>query len=151
MPGPVVYLDSSACIKRYVLEEGSEEARKAYIRAYSGEVTLSMSIWNVGEVLGALDRALRRGRLDASAHSTARSRFLSETLRMWRLGALSLVPVKSSLLAESWRILERRHLYVADALQISTAKHVRAEVLLTGDSRLAEAAEAEGVPSRVLG
>jgi len=41
--------------------------------------------------------------------------------------------------------------YVADALQISTAKHVRAEVLLTGDSRLAEAAEAEGVPSRVLG
>ncbi|HDI86691.1 MAG TPA: PIN domain nuclease, partial [Candidatus Korarchaeota archaeon] len=75
----MVYLDSSACIRRYVLEEGSEEARKAYIRAYSGEVTLSMSIWNVGEVLGALDRALRRGRLDASAHSTAHSRFLSET------------------------------------------------------------------------
>jgi len=52
-----IYLDSSAIVvKRYIEELGSNVVRELYLKAYSGEVLLSSSIWNVGEVSGAFDR-----------------------------------------------------------------------------------------------
>ena len=58
----IVYLDSSAIVKRYIREPGSDAVRKVYLKAYSGEVILSLSVWNIGEVLGAFDKARRIGR-----------------------------------------------------------------------------------------
>nr|MDO8063515.1 hypothetical protein [Candidatus Freyrarchaeum guaymaensis] len=60
--------------------------RETYLEAYSGKLTVSYSIWNIGEVLGVMDRAKRLGMINGEAYSTARSRFLSETRRMIRLG-----------------------------------------------------------------
>ncbi len=48
MRGSVVYLDSSAIIKRYIGEPGSDKVRELYLKAYAGEVTLSYSLWNIG-------------------------------------------------------------------------------------------------------
>ncbi len=52
----IVYLDSSAMVKRYVEEPGSEEVRKTYLRVYSGEIIISCNVWNIGEVLGVFDK-----------------------------------------------------------------------------------------------
>ena len=43
-------LDSRAIVKRYVMEQGSDIVHELYERAYSGDITLSFSLWNVGEV-----------------------------------------------------------------------------------------------------
>ena len=52
----IVYLDSSAVAKRYVEEKGSDLVDRIYSRAEAGDLQMAFSIWNVGEVLGVLDR-----------------------------------------------------------------------------------------------
>ena len=151
MRGPVVYLDSSAMVKRYVLEPNSDRVRKLYLRAYSGEVTLSYSVWNICEVLGVFDRARRMGRLDDDGYRVARRRFLLETRRMVRTASAVVLPLKVEILKDCWRLIERHHIYEADALQIVSAKHVNAAEFLTGDEKLHEVALAEGLNSAYLG
>jgi len=41
MREPIIYLDSSAILKRYVKEKGSDKVRMLYLEAMSGEATLS--------------------------------------------------------------------------------------------------------------
>ena len=151
MREPVVYLDSSAIVKRYIEEPGSRRVREFFLKAYSGDIVLSYSVWNIGEVLGAFDRARRAGRIDDQIHSVVRRRFLLEVRRMVRTGLVLVVPLKVEILGESWRLVEKHHIYEADAVQIASAKHVEAGEFLTGDERLHEVAMREGLNSTYLG
>ncbi|MEM0006682.1 MAG: type II toxin-antitoxin system VapC family toxin [Candidatus Bathyarchaeia archaeon] len=141
----VVYLDSSSLVKRYVKEPGSKIAKEVYLKAYSGELTITFNSWNIGEVLGAFDKAHVRGILSNRNYLIAKGKFLLETRRLARLGVLRLIPIRFRLLIESWRLLEKHHLYQADALQIVSAKAVNATNFLTGDKRVYEAAKTEGL------
>ena len=58
----VAYLDTSAIVKRYVEEPGSEVISGIYNKVLSGELKLAFSVWNIGEVLGVLDKYFKRGR-----------------------------------------------------------------------------------------
>lgn len=147
----VVYLDSSAIVKRYIKENGSDIVRSIYLKAYTGENMISYSIWNIGEVLGALDKARIAGRIDEDAYRTARRRFLLETRRLVKLGLLVIVPLKTSVLRSSWDLVEKHHIYEADAVQVASAKHVGASLFLTSDRRLHEVAVDEGLRSNYLG
>ena len=146
-----VYLDSSAIVKRYVKEPGSSVVKEAFLKAYSGELALSYSMWNIGEVLGVLDRARASGRLSSDDYEVVRRRFILETKRMVRLGLALVVPLKVGILKESWQLLEKHHIYEADALQVATAKHVGAARFMTGDKHLHEVAVKEGLRSTYLG
>jgi len=137
-------------VKRYIEEPGSSRVRDVYLRAYSGDVILSYSIWNIGEVLGAFDRARRTGRIDNQTYSTVRRRFLLEIRRMVRTALALVVPLKVVILGESWRLVEKHHIYEADAVQIASAKYVKAEEFLTGDEKLHEIATKEGLNSTYL-
>ncbi|RLI84796.1 MAG: PIN domain nuclease, partial [Archaeoglobales archaeon] len=55
-----VYLDSSAIVKRYIKERGTEVVDLVFDNAELGNVKIFFSIWNIGEVLGVLDRYRRR-------------------------------------------------------------------------------------------
>ncbi len=151
MKESIVYLDSSAIVKRYVKEVGSDLIRRTYLRAYSGEVIISYSIWNVGEVLGAFDRARRIGEISEDVFNIIKRRFLLETKRMVRLGRLILVPLRTSILKESWGLIMKYHIYEADAIQVTSAKYISAEEFLTGDEQLHEIAIKEGLRSNYLG
>lgn len=97
----IYYLDSSAIVKRYVAEPGSQYVRNIYAKARRGEAKISFNLWNIGEVLGALDRARRLGRLDEEAYRNARRGFIAETRRMVATGALVLVPAALRVLREA--------------------------------------------------
>lgn len=56
-----IYLDSSAILKRYLRERGTEKVKKVYLEALNGEATLHLSTWNIGEIIGALGKYHRRG------------------------------------------------------------------------------------------
>jgi len=150
MNATIIYLDSTAIVKRYIKERGSDRVREFYVKAYNGEHKLSFSLWNIGEVLGAFDRARRVDRLNEDEYYLVRGRFLIETRRLSRLGILDLIPLKIAILIESWRLLEKYHIYEADAIQIASAKHIKAESLLTSDKRLHEIALNEGLNSIYL-
>ena len=141
----IVYLDSSAVVKRYILERGTEVVRALYLSAWNGEVKLCFSLWNIGEVLGVLDKYRERGWLGDSEYKASRKMFLSETIRMLKLGILKIVPIRLSIVVESWRIIENYHIYEADALQIASAKHIKASELYTADKKLCEIASKEGI------
>uniref|UniRef100_A0A7J3Z7H5 PIN domain-containing protein n=1 Tax=Ignisphaera aggregans TaxID=334771 RepID=A0A7J3Z7H5_9CREN len=71
--------------------------------------------------------------------------FLSETIKMLKLGILKIIPIRLSIVVESWKIIERYHTYEADALQIASAKHIKATELRTADKRLCDVAGKEGI------
>lgn len=146
-----VYLDSSAILKRYVSEDGSEVVSETYEDALAGEYKIAFSAWNIGEVLGVLDRYHRRGWLVEEDYKAARTQFIGETLRFLRLGLVKIIPVKTRLLISSWSLVEKYHMYQADALQVVSAKYMRAQKFLTGDRRLAKIAADEGLKSIYLG
>ena len=145
------YLDSSAILKRYIQEEGTEKIQQTYLEALNAEATPHLSVRNIGEVLGTLDGYRRRGWLERKEHEVARESFITEMTRLAKLGVAKLVPVKSSLLADSWPLVEKHHIYEADALQIVSAKRLNADQLLTGDRRLADISNKEAVNATYLG
>ena len=151
MTGRSVYLDSSAILKRYLDEEGSNVVRKVFRDAYRGEVKLAFSFWNIGEVLGILDKKQRRGELSGDDFNFLKKGFLAEVKRFTRLGVLEVVPVHSLILADAWKLIEKYHLYQADALQIVSARYVDAESFYTADRRLHRTAVEEGMNSILLG
>ena len=140
-----VYLDSSVVVKRYVLESGSDRISGIYGDALDGKLVLSFSLWNVGEVLGVLDKYYRHGWLTEQDYSSARLQFMDEVLRLLRLRMLKIVPIRARLLAQAWSLVEKYHMYEADALQITSAKAVNAAELCTADKELYEVALREGV------
>ncbi len=150
MSDQIVYLDSSAIVKRYVSEPGSEYVRNIYRNAYSGELRVSFSLWNVGEVLGVIDKARTLDRINDEEYLTIRKRFISETLRMHKLNVLVLVHLRVGILKQAWKIVERYHVYQADALQIASAKIVNASTFVVADKRLHEIALEEGLNSELI-
>jgi predicted nucleic acid-binding protein len=147
----MVYLDSSAIVKRYVLEDGTDVVQEAYTKALQGETKLSFSVWNIGEALGVLDTYQRRKWLKKENHKTARESFIAETLRLIKLGLVKTIPVRTKLLTESWSLIEKQHIYQADALQIISAKYINTDQLLSGDKKLVDNAKKEGINATYLG
>ena len=148
---PIVYLDSSAIVKRYILEPGSNIVSKVYYSALIGDLILSFSAWNIGEVLGVFDKYYRRGWLSRDEYEKARSQFIGETIKLLKLKLVKIVPVKTRILIKLWPLIEKYHIYEADALQIVSAKYIEAKQLYTGDKNLYEIATKEGIEGIYLG
>jgi predicted nucleic acid-binding protein len=135
-----------------VLEEGTEKVNDTFLEALSGgTASLHFSIWNIGEVLGALHAYYRRKWLESEDYATARESFIAETTRLIKLGVAKVMPVRSKLLTQSWLFVEKYHIDVADALQIISAKNLGVDRLLSGDRRLVDVSREEGVDSEYLG
>ena len=147
----LVYLDTSAIVKRYVEEPGSTLVNEVYEKALNGDVLLSFSAWNIGEALGVLDKYHRRQWLSSESYLKARAQFLGETLRLMRLRVIRVIPVRTGLLKQAWSLIEKYHIYQADALQILSAKQVSSEKFYTADKPLHEAALKEGLKSEHVG
>jgi len=141
----LVYLDSSSVVKRYIEEEGSGVVDKVYEKAEASKLRFTFSIWNVGEVLGVLDRYLSRQLLSEDSFKKSLSDFLSESIKMARLGSLQILPITTRSLTESWLLVLKHHLYMADALQLSTSKEAGCSLLLSADDKLIQAAKEEGI------
>jgi predicted nucleic acid-binding protein len=140
-----VYLDTSSLVKRYIAETGSEVVDRVYSESEAGRLRIAFSIWNIGEAVGVFDRYRVRGLISDEEFKRARANLISESLKLSRLEALSLLPITSWSLTGSWSLVSKHHIYVADALQITSSKEVGADLLLGADRRLLEAANAEGV------
>lgn len=138
------YLDSSAIVARYAREAGTLAVSSLYRSAHAGRSTLCASEWNIGEVLGVLQRKARLASRPR-AYNRQKGQLHSELGMLARLRAFELSPVGSQLLREAWAVAERHQLYVADALQVVTAAQMACDHLVTGDGDLRRAAEGDGL------
>ncbi len=133
------YLDTSAIIKRYVQEQGSENIDRIYRKAESGELTIAFSLWNIGEVLGVLDGNRRKQWFNEKEFRNALFNFDDETTRLSKLKSIEIIPLTTKIVRQSWNILMTYHIYQSDALQMASCLAKKSDAFLTADQRLIEA------------
>ncbi len=140
----LLYLDSSAIVKRYLEERGSNALDTVYEGLESEEHRAAFSVWNLGEVVGAIDTRAERGDLDERSRHEALRLLMGETRKFAAMRRITLLPVGGSLLEESRDLIVKHHIYQADALQLATARLAESGLFLTADRRLAACAKTEG-------
>jgi len=136
-----VYLDTSAIVKRYVIEEGSSRVDALYREAHTGNIKIGFSVWNIGEVAVVLDKYEKRGVIGDAREVFAR--FIGEMRLLTRLNQLSLVSLKYDVLISAIGYVFKHGIYIADAVQLASARGF--DAFLTYDKRLARLAEVEGL------
>ena len=143
----VYYLDTSALVKRYVSEPGSDVVDSLFSSAYRGVAVLSFSYWNIAEAAVVFDKYEKRLGLNAK---NLICNLLRELKTLSKLHRLIVVGVSPSILREAIRLVLKHHIYVADALQIVSAIKSKSGKFVTGDKDLAYIAKAEGLKTLLL-
>ncbi|MDE1823644.1 MAG: type II toxin-antitoxin system VapC family toxin [Candidatus Micrarchaeota archaeon] len=140
-------MDTSAIVKRYIPEEGSDAIDSVYNDAQIGEHNICFSILNIGEVTGVLGKYERKNKL--KEESIVKS-FADETARMKNSGSVEIVSVDDELVINSLQYVVRHHIYIVDALQITSCRKSGSIRLFTGDENLYKASKKEGLDSVYL-
>ncbi len=144
MTDQTVYLDSSAIVKRYLNEEGTDIVDSLFKEAENKSTVLCFSIWNIGEVIGVLDKNDRRRKIK---FPKSVDNFVNELGRLDKSGSIKTVEITLPLIFDASRILLKYKLYMADALQIVSCKEANCSDFYTADKRVHEAAVSEGLNS----
>jgi predicted nucleic acid-binding protein len=139
------YLDTSAIVKRYISESGTEVVGELYRAAERDALLLQFSLWNVGEVLGVMDTYHRRDWITKTEHERIERLFAAETVKLVKLGSLDVLPAHHSYIVKTWKLVRHHHIYQADALQAITAAENESSTFLTADTELARVAREEGL------
>jgi len=136
----VFYLDTSALVKRYVSESGSDIVDGIFSKCYRGIVKISFSYWNIAETAVVFDKYEKK--LGLNAKKLLRN-LLREVKTLVKLRRLIIVEISPRILRETIKLVLKHHVYVADALQIVSAVRSGSNILVTGDKDLAKIAETE--------
>ena len=140
-----LYLDTSVILKRYVNEPGTETTDLIFDKAETGEITITFSLWNIGEALGVLDEKLRKGSLTEKEFEQTLTIFADELVKLMRLKTLEIIPVQTPILIATWNLIMNHHIYEADALQITTCDYSNNDALLTSDEKLVQTSRKTGL------
>ncbi len=138
----VYYFDTSALVKRYVSEPGSDAVDRVFSDAYRGVAAIAFSYWNIAEATVVFDKYERRLGLDAR---NLLKTLLREVKTLAKLYRVIVVGISPSILRSAVNLVLKHHVYIADALQIVSAHKSRSNRFVTGDKTLAAIAEAEGL------
>lgn len=134
-----LYLDTSALVKLYVMERGSEDVERAVLEAQ----TLCTSVITLPEARSALVRRLREKALSPADHADA----LSQLTQDWRHIRSTIVDASLSqaagILATSYGLRGFDAVHLASALRFRRALRLPVRIA-TYDGALTRAARAEG-------
>jgi predicted nucleic acid-binding protein len=141
------YLDTSALVKRYVDEAGSDWLRT--LTALDQNALLFISRMTIVEVISAFARRLRDGSLTREEFAAARDALQGDCLDEYRV-----MPPTLDIVNLACALLERHPLRAYDAIHLATALDAQQFLLshsdlsvtfLSADDRLNRAAAAEGL------
>ncbi len=140
-----LYLDTSPIVKRYVTEPGTQTVDIIFDKAEAGELIITFSLWNIGEVLGVLDERRRREWLTQREIEQTLKNLADELLKLIRLRTLETIVIHTPILTETWKLILNYHIYEADALQITTCIHSQSNALISSDKKLIDASRKIGL------
>ncbi len=81
-----VYLDTSAYLKAFSDEKGTETVSKLFKACKSGRLYLVTSQWTLSESMAVIDRKYRRGEMDLEERKTVIATLLNETIKLAESG-----------------------------------------------------------------
>lgn len=138
----ILYVDTSALVKRYLEEEGSR-----YLRSLFDDCdVLVTSLLTKLEFISTVERAKRAARINSPTYRTITATFEKDT----RVGAISFIQIATHIIDVAARITRARRLKPPDAIQLASAleaqplRHSSYHFLCT-DQALNEAARLEGL------
>ena len=129
------YVDTSALVKRIVVEEGSEVAREVW----EASAIVCSTRLVVVETRAALAAARRVGRLTSAQLAVAKADLNHLTAE------LTLLDVTEDLVAAASELAEEEALRGYDAVHLAAALSSGASVLTSADAELCEAARRRGL------
>ncbi len=136
----ILYLDTSALVKLYAEEEGSELVRQG-VRA---SALIATSLMSYAEMRSALARKSRSREISRAVFAKCKKEFDRDWLRLHRL------PVDEPLVRKAGELAEEHALRALDALHLATADSLQtalrdAVTFACFDGTLNRAAEARGL------
>ena len=142
---PVYFLDTSALVKRYVAEPGSQSV---IAMTSAPDAVVVIADITRAELTSALARRARAGDLTAEQHDTLKAAFAAHLLSEYLLA-----PLEAAHITAACRLIERHVLRAYDAIQLAVALAVgdllaptgASPTFLSTDGRLTSAAKAEGL------
>jgi len=147
MSHQVYYLDTSALIKRYVAEIGSDWIR-SLVDPVTGNLLLTSRL-TVVEARSALARRRREASIDADDHE-----FIIGALADHALAQYHFVELEEAVVRLAGDLLDRHPLRAYDAVQLASALEMNSALVMSGlsglvflsaDDRLLVAAQREGL------
>jgi predicted nucleic acid-binding protein len=139
-PDVKTLFDSSAFVKRYIEEAGSQTVDDICQRT----TTLALSVLCVPEIISALNRRQREKRLSRQDYLTAKMR-LSEDITDAEVIELTPVVVSRSVV-----LLETNDLRALDAIHVACAIEWGAEEFVSADERQVKAARRSGLKTTFI-
>ena len=142
---PVFYLDTSAVLKRYRYEQGTEVVDRLLLAPEPDDIFFT-SFLTALEVRSATSRLVRSGQIDQNAAGNVIARFREDVERVIRLW-----PLDNSILTLAISVAERHWLRSGDAIHLATAAFIFQfdpeldKVLVSSDRELLEAATQSGM------
>jgi uncharacterized protein len=133
-----VFADTSALLKRYVQEQGTDEVNEVLQQAS----TLAVSAVAVVEATSALHRRWRAGDLGLDEYRVIHGNLLDE------LEDMDWIALDEATLGRAVALIGRHDLRTLDALQLASALTAAPDLFLCADHLLLAAARREGLATR---
>lgn len=130
-----VFFDSSAFVKRYIAEPGTDEVLAWCDKA--SEICLSGIA--LPEIISAFCRLLRERRISAAQYALLKSSLLAD------IEDITLCNLTPSVLAQTVLSLEQNVLRGMDAIHVASAVALKADVFVSADKRQCGAAVKAGL------
>jgi hypothetical protein len=130
-----VFFDTSAFVKRYIEEPGSDQV----VAICSQAERLVLCVICLPELISTLNRLVREGKLPAADYRQMRDLIFKE-IEDVEIGYLT-----PEVVAQTIRCLESHVLRAMDALHLGCALAVAPDLFVSSDRRQLEAAEREGL------
>lgn len=143
---PIYYLDTSAIMKRYKSEIGSEVVEELFVRLTGSEFLITSQL-TVLEANSVAARHLEGPATIGREYRTMRERFI----RDMRDYQVTVIPVQSELVAEAVNTVFDYPLRTLDALHFTSAVMLERELhgqdiyMVSADREIIEACEAYGI------
>jgi len=142
----IIYLDTSALVKLYCREEGTDEVKAAVERAK----TVSTSLLTFVETKSAFVRKHRDGGISSTVYQEISKQFQMD----WR--EFVVIGVTDEIVLSAGALVESDQLRAADAIHLASAKKTQQvsgveTVFYVADRALERAAKAEGLAAALIG
>jgi len=127
----IIFLDSSALVKRFIEESGSDKVEKLCMASQE----IVVSIISLPEIVSALNRRKREKTISSRQYTEIKERLILE------FEDYLSCPFTPEIIESSIRILERFPLRAMDAIHLASATSIPIDLFISADVRQLNAAK----------
>lgn len=140
-------MDSSAFVKEFSEEIGSEIAHRLFSMCKKGRIDLITSHWTIGESIAAVDRKFRKRELTEDQMDTIIVTLIGRTTELANTKHLTIVALNQNLVTASWKYIASNHLSADDALHLVSSLVTECDIFIASDKYLVAVIKREGMES----